>query len=315
MTVRHVTRTLRERCSLLSLGMGNSTRTSTGRGSRLDVQISHVQFSTRNLDDLRRKTRNDSELKNLLNVIVGGWPDRQRDLHPQLLPFWPYRDELMADDGIVLKGNRIVMPASLHAETLVKLHESHQGIEKMRLRARSCVFWNGINRDIDVVVRKCAMCQEVQRVQSREPLMPHEIPSPTWQIVETDLLDINRETYLHVSDYYSKFPFIYMIPSPVTSAAVIGKMKSLVSEQGVPQRVISDNGDHFSSEAFRRFAEQWCFDQVTSSPHYPQSNGHIKRQVKTVKRTLKKVCFRSDVQMALNVLRATPIDSHLPSPA
>ena len=47
----------------------------------------------------------------------------------------------------------------------------------------------------------------------------------------------------------------------------------------------------------------------------PQSNGFIERDVQTVKHTLKKVGSRSDVQMALLVLRATPIDSHLPSPA
>ena len=92
-------------------------------------------------------------------------------------------------------------------------------------------------------------------------------------------------------------------------------MKSLFSEQGVPQRVISDNGGHFGSDAFRRFANQWCFNHVTSSPHYPQSNGLIERNVQTVKHTLKKVGPRSDVQTALLVLRATPIDSHLPSPA
>ena len=118
-----------------------------------------------------------------------------------------------------------------------------------------------------------------------------------------------------MSDYYSKFPFIYVIPSPVTSTAVIAKMKSLFAEQGVPQRVISDNGGHFSSDAFRRFADQWYFDHVTSSPHYPQSNGFIEWHVQTVKHTLKKVGPRSDVQMTLLVLRATPIDSHLTSPA
>ena len=120
-------------------------------------------------------------------MIVDGWPDRQRDLHPPLRSFWAYRDELGADDGIVLKGNRIVMPASLHSETLAKLHEAHKEIEKMHLRACSCVFWNGINRDIGVVVCKCATCQEVQRAQPREPLMPHERPSGVWQIVGTDL--------------------------------------------------------------------------------------------------------------------------------
>ena len=35
----------------------------------------------------------------------------------------------------VVFGNRVVMPASLHAETLAKLHESHQGIEKTRVLA------------------------------------------------------------------------------------------------------------------------------------------------------------------------------------
>ena len=118
-----------------------------------------------------------------------------------------------------------------------------------------------------------------------------------------------------MSDYYSKLPFVYAIPSPVTSAAVISKMKSLFAEQGVPQRVVSDNGGHFSSDAFKKFTDQWCFDHVTSSPHYPQSNGHIERHIQTVKRMLKKIGPRSDIQMALLVLRATPIDSHLPSPA
>ena len=241
---------------------------SNAESLEFDVQISHVQFSTQKLNELRRETRDDNELLGLLKVIADDWPNRQRDLHPQLRAFWPFRDELVADDGIVLKGNQIIMPSSLHAETLAKLHESHQGIEKTRLRARSCVFWNGINQDIEDVVRKWATCQQMQRAQQRQPLMPHENPSRAWQIVETDLFVINRVTYLLVSDYYSKFPFVYVIPSAVTSTAVIVKMKSLFGKQGVPQRVISDNGGHFSSDALRRFADRWCFDHVTSGPHY-----------------------------------------------
>ena len=127
----------------------------------IDIQISHVQFSTQKLDELRRDTRDDKELLSLLKVIADGWPDRQRDLHPQLRAYCPFRDELVADDSSVLTGNQIVMPASLQAETLARLHESHQGIEKTRLRDRSCVFWNGINQDIENAVRKCATCQQM----------------------------------------------------------------------------------------------------------------------------------------------------------
>ena len=76
-----------------------------------NVQISHVKFSTQKLDELRRETGNDDKQQSLLKVIADGWPDGHRDLHTQLRPFWLYRDELVADDGIVLKGNQIVMPA------------------------------------------------------------------------------------------------------------------------------------------------------------------------------------------------------------
>ena len=145
--------------------------------------------------------------------------------------------------------------------------------------------------------------------------MPHETPSRAWQMVGTDLFVINRETYFLVTDYYSKFPFVYMIPSAVTSIAAIGNIKSLFSEQGVPQRVISYNGGQFGSDAIRRFADQWCFDHVTTSPHYPHSNGFIERHVQTAKHTLGKVGHRSNVQMALLSRRATPIDCHHPSPA
>ena len=61
----------------------------------------------------------------------------------------------------------------------------------------------------------------------------------------------------------SQFPLIYVIQRPVTSTAVIGKTKSLFAEEGVPQRVISQNGRHVSSDALRRLAGQWCFDHIT----------------------------------------------------
>ena len=136
----------------------------------LSVHISHVQFSTQKLGELRRETKNDNKLQSLLEMIADGCPDRQRELHPQLRAFWHYRDELVAHDSILLNANQIVMPASVRAETLTKLQESHQGIDKTCLRARSCVFWNANNQDIEDVVRvsvqdanKCSLPNNVSR--------------------------------------------------------------------------------------------------------------------------------------------------------
>ena len=72
------------------------------------------------------------------------------------------------------------------------------------------------------------------------------------------------------------------------------------ARHGVPECVISDNGPAYASEEFKRFAEQWEFQHVTTSPHYPQSNGKAESAVKTCKTLMKKAKLaRSDLQLAL----------------
>ena len=53
--------------------------------------------------------------------------------------------------------------------------------------------------------------------------------------------------------------------------------------------VMTDNGPQFTAEEFRKFAQKYDFEHVTSSPHYPRSNGKVEATVKSAKRMLKKV--------------------------
>ena len=99
----------------------------------LDIQVSFVQFSTPKLQSIREATQADDELCSLRAVIVDGWPDSQRHLAAPLRPYWSCRDELAVEDGLIMKGDRLVIPLSLQAEVLSKLHEAHQGIENTRL--------------------------------------------------------------------------------------------------------------------------------------------------------------------------------------
>ena len=79
----------------------------------------------------------------------------------------------------------------------------HMGISKCQLRARDTVFWPGISKDITEMVRGCMVCQKYQDSQTREPMIPHEVPSTPWTKLGSDLFQLGDHQYLIVTDYTS----------------------------------------------------------------------------------------------------------------
>ncbi|KAJ8026203.1 hypothetical protein HOLleu_33983 [Holothuria leucospilota] len=72
--------------------------------------------------------------------IIKGWPEKQRSLPQPLQQYWSYRDELIVEEGdVIMKGQRIVIPKQCWKDILAKLHDTHQGIVKCQLPAKSTV--------------------------------------------------------------------------------------------------------------------------------------------------------------------------------
>ena len=59
-----------------------------------------------------------------------------------------------------------------------------------------------------------------------------------------------------------------------------------MARHGLLNTVFSDNGLPYYSHEFSKFAEEFDFEHVTSSPGFPQSNGRAENAVKTAKRLL-----------------------------
>ncbi|XP_077508511.1 uncharacterized protein LOC144119833 [Amblyomma americanum] len=68
--------------------------------------------------------------------------------------------------------------------------------------------------------------------------------------------------------------------------------------------VVSDNGTQFSSSDFAKFAQEYGFKHVTSSPEHPQSNGITEDAVKIMKTSMKKT---QDPYLTLLSYRSTPL--------
>lgn len=139
---------------------------------------------------------------------------------------------------------------------------------------------------IESVVSSCAACCSNRSKQPAEPLMPHAVPEYPWQKIGADIFSYNRRDFLLVVDYFSKFPLVVRLNDKVAST-VSGVLKSLFAIYGTPMTLFSDNMP-FASEYMRKFASDWNFDIVTSSPGFAQSNGQAERDIQTVKSFFKK---------------------------
>ena len=93
------------------------------------------------LQQIRITTQEDDELALLKHTIAQGWPSTIKEDPSILQSFWTFREALTIEDGIILKGTRIVVPAKKHEAVLKLIHEGHLGLNKCNLHTKETVYW------------------------------------------------------------------------------------------------------------------------------------------------------------------------------
>ncbi|MGH0142006.1 UNVERIFIED_CONTAM: hypothetical protein FKN15_074960 [Acipenser sinensis] len=247
----------------------------------------NLNFSTQSLNKVKTYTQQDASLQTLQSVITIGWPETKQETPTIIKEYWTYRDELTTQDGIIYKGNRVVIPKAVRSNILTLIHESHCGIEASLRKARDVVFWPNMTHEVKDLISKCSICNEHQRKQQKETLIPHQIPEQPWSKVGMDFFTVNKSDYLIIVDYYSDYWEIDELQD-TTATTTIECCKRHFSRHGIPDTVITDNGPQFVGHEFEQFANEWEFRHTTSSPYHSQSNGKAESAVKIAKTLLKK---------------------------
>ena len=269
--------------------------------------IESTPMSDHLMQQIKQHQQADSILMDVQRFCREGWPEEKSKISASLRPYWLSRADISEIDNLLLKDNRLIIPTTLRKDILLRIHEGHLGINKCRMRARASVWWPGLSTEINELVTDCEKCIK-EKKNHREPLLASTFPDRPWQKVAMDLFYLERKWYLLVTDYYSRYPEIALLHG-LTANNVITHIKSIFARHGIPEVVISDNGPQFLplfTSAFGKFAEEWNFQHVTSSPKYAQSNGFVEAAVKIIKRSLKK---EGDSYIALLSYRSTPLEN------
>ena len=91
------------------------------------------------LQQIRIATQEDDELVLLKYTITQGWPSTIKEVSSILKSYWTFREELIIEDGIILKGTRIVIDAKKWEAVLKLIHEGHLGLNKCKLHAKESI--------------------------------------------------------------------------------------------------------------------------------------------------------------------------------
>lgn len=169
----------------------------------MDSVIQALPATEKRLNTIIKNQKADPICAKLIPYCETEWPEKHV-LPPELGPYWPERENLTVAGELLLRGQKTVIPHSMRQEIFHSIHDGHQGIVKCQARARQAVWWPGLSVHINQLVENCSTSSQ-HRAEHREPLLTTSVPERPWQRVGTDLFFWEKNTYLLVVDYFSRY--------------------------------------------------------------------------------------------------------------
>lgn len=268
------------------------------------------------MQEINRESEKDATLIEVRRAIETSNWDRMKTSRFKIL-----KDELCVYDKIVMRGTRIVIPSGLQQKVLAVAHEGHPGIVAMKNRLRSKVWWEGIDKMAEKYVRACKGCQLVQNTVNLAPLNRNKLPEKPWEILAMDFLGPlpTKEYLLVIIDYYSRF-YEVVVTFSINASTLIKHLTEIFARHGLPRIIICDNGPQMASAELESWAENQGIAIKHSAPLWPQANGEIERQNRSLLKRLKiahveKLNWKQELFDYLLMYRSTPHSTTGVSPA
>ena len=103
-----------------------------------DVSCDPCQDLPISATDVAKASRQDPTMCKVMYFTTHGWSTSAGAVFPS---FYRIREELSVESGCLIWANRVVVPASLRSSLLKELHQDHLGVSKMKVIARSFLWW------------------------------------------------------------------------------------------------------------------------------------------------------------------------------
>ena len=138
--------------------------------------------------ELQKATKEDHSLVQVRKFVEEGWPAKHT-ISQELRPLYVLRDEVSIVDDVVMRGDRIVVHATLQGKLVQFAHSAHQGIVRTKSRLRDDYWFQGMDRVVEEAIRTCSICRENDKSQRtyNAPMQSVPFPDSPWEKICIDI--------------------------------------------------------------------------------------------------------------------------------
>jgi len=236
--------------------------------------------------DILSETKKDVILQLLAKQITS----KEQKLNEALKDYKKILSELsLSADGLITRGDRILLPSSLQAKAISAAHAGHGlGIVSIKRMLRAKYSFLHMDKLVEKWIADCHACNVNTDRTRQEPLKATVSPAEKW-----DEVDVDFTSRTPTGDYAlvavcerSRYP-VLQITKRLTSLAAISALKIIFAKLGVPRVIKTDNGPAFIGSEFRRFAKSTGFKHRLITPIWPPANGTAERFMRNINKVIR----------------------------
>ena len=223
--------------------------------------------------------------KSVTSAPRNGWSTSNKKKFPEL---YSHRDDIsVSADGVMMMGERAILPPVCRKPMLEHLHSGHLGRDKMKSLARALCWWPTMNADIADYVGNCTHCKR-HKPKSHSNWRPWPNTYEPMSRIHADYCGpfLGKYYALIIEDSFSRYPEVFFTTS-ATANFTMTALRKFFTREGIPQTLVTDNGQHFSAKELNDWLKGIGVIHLYSAPRHPCSNGLAERFVQTLKNAIK----------------------------
>ncbi|CAF1169061.1 unnamed protein product [Didymodactylos carnosus] len=194
------------------------------------------------------------------------------------------------------------IPQTLIKDILFTHHDhplaGHFGVERTWRNIKNKYYWPNMNDSIENYIRSCSKCSKfnIQRRKAPGLLQPIDLPSEVFQVLGLDWwgpAPVSSDEYKYVlviTDRLSGYVIAKASSNNTAQTTAQILMENVILVHGAPDKIITDQGQHFNNELIAAMSALIGSKHVFSTPYHPQTNGQTERFNATFATQLSKYC-------------------------